>query len=208
MLKVIMKETAINLMKELHNLDYIEARELIAKYGIENGTSILKEAFPYMPIIISYLYNPNDKGMNGKVSEVEERLTRWYDSGRPVCRWSELHARKHGKSDMNSRKAEEMKTGAGDWLYSCTASTRENIIAEYRYRQSLIYWKTEEFTIRCTWEQLFDYMDTYNNKGCEQFFKSNVKYNPMIERSVCMLQEWKTSKKKIAFFQACPYNEE
>lgn len=208
MLKVIDKKTALALIALLAKCeDFTAARAALAEYGIENGTTVKKEAFPFIPSILDYLYNSADKGKNGKISEVEERLSRWYENGRPLCRWFELHARRHGKSDM-SGKSEEMKTGAGDWLYSTVYSDRENIVSEYRKRNSLIFWKTDYFTIRCSWSELLAYMDTYNGKGAEQFFKVNVKYNPMIERSVVMLQEWKTSKKKIAFFQACPYNED
>lgn len=208
MLKVIKKADAIKIAEymEKKHMDYETARRFITFMGIENGTTIMHDAFPYMIRIIEKLYNPADYGKNGKVSEVEERLARWEENNRPCCRWHEMHAKGHGQSDMNSRKQEEMKTGAGDWLYSKTACTREEIISEYRHRQSLILWKTDEFTIRCTWEQLFDYMELYNDKGVVQFFKANTKFNPQVSKSVCMLQEWKTSKKKIAFFKACPYN--
>lgn len=204
------KADAIKIAKymDAKNMDYETARRFIDYLNITNGTTVMRDAFPYIIAIIEKLYNPADYGRNGKIAEVEERLTRWYENMRPCCRWFELHARKNGKSDIANGLQEEMKTGAGDWLYSCTACTREAIIAQYRHRQSLIYWKTEYFTIRCTWEQLFDYMDCYNDKGIEQFFKVNIKYNVQDNKAVCMLQEWKTSKKKIAFFSACPYNED
>lgn len=210
MLKKIDKKTALRIVSymEAKNMDYETARKFIAYVGITNGTTIMREAFPYIVAIIEKLYNPADYGKNGKISEIEERLIRWYENKRPCCRWFELHARRNGQSDLSNAKQEEMKTGAGDWLYSKTACTREEIISEYRHRQTLIFWKTEYFTIRCSWEELFDYMESYNEKGVEQFFKSNIKFNPQVNKAVCMLQEWKTSKKKIAFFSACPYNED
>lgn len=191
---------------EKKNLNHLQARAFIEYLHIDNKTAVMYDAFPYMPSILEKLYNPADYGANGKLAEIEERLARWYENKRPVCIWAELHARKSGKSDLNSKRQEEMKTGAGDWLYSTINNTRESIIAEYRHKKTVIYWKTDYFAIRCTWEQLFDYMATYNEKGIEQFFKAGIKYNAQLTKSVCMLQEWKTSKRKIAFFAACPYN--
>lgn len=189
-------------------MDFKTARKFIEYLNINGGSVVMHDAFPIVSCIIPFLYNPDDKGANGKCEEVIERLTRWYENNRPCCRWHELHAKRNGQSDMNSRKQEEMKTGAGDWLYSHTGTTRTEIINEYRNRESLIYWKTEYFIIRCSWRELFDYMDTYNDKGVEQFFKTCIKYNPQVNKAVCQLQEWKTSKKKIAFFKSCPYNME
>ena len=207
-IKKIDKNVAIRIIEYMgkKHLNYIQARAFIEHLHIDNKTAVMRDAFPYVPVLLEKLYNPADFGMWGKLGEVEERLARWYDNKRPVCMWSELHARKSGKSDLNSKCQEEMKTGAGDWLYSTKNADRESIIEEYRHKQTIIYWKTEFFAIRCTWEQLFDYMETYNEKGVEQFFKANIKYNAQLTKSVCMLQEWKTSKKKIAFFAACPYN--
>lgn len=208
--KIIDKVLAVKILHymEEKRMNHLQARKFIEYLKIDGGTQVKKEAFPYVARIIEFLYSPDDYGRNGKISEVQERLNRWYENNRPLCAWHELHARRNGKSDLQNKKQEEMKTGAGDWLYSNTANTREDIIAQYRNRQSLIYWKTEHFAIRCTWEQLFDYMEEYNNKGVAQFFKINIKYNPQVNKSVCMLQEWKSSKKKIEFFKACPYNEE
>ena len=202
------KALAIKMNKYItaKNMDFKQVRAFIDYLGIDSKTAIMWDAFPYILPIIEKLYNPADYGKDGKIAEVAERLSRWYENKRPVCMWYELHARKSGKSDLQNKRMEEMKTGAGDWLYSTVNADRESIIAEYRHKQTIIYWKTDFFTIRCTWEQLFDYMDTYNEKGVEQFFKSNIKYNAQLTKSVCMLQE--TSKKKIKFFEACPYNEE
>lgn len=189
------------------NMNYIQARAFIEYLHINAKTAVMHDAFPYVIRIIEKLYNPADYGANGKIKEVERRLTEWHENKRPVCMWYELHARKSGKSDIR-RNMHEYKTGAGDWLYSTVNSDYESILQEYRNKQTVIEWETEYFHITCTWRELFDYMDSYNEKGFAQFFKKNVKYNPQLTKTVVMLQEWKTSKKKIAFFAACPYNEE
>ena len=207
-IKKIDKALAIRILTYMQKkrLNFEQARAFIDFLNIQPKTAIMLDAFPYIPRILEFLYNPADYGKNGKIAEVTERLARWQENKRPMCCWFECHAKKSGKSDLNSKQQEEMKTGAGDWLYSTLNCTREEIIAEYRKKSSLIYWQTEYFTIRCTWHELLAYMDTYNEKGAEQFFKATCKYNAQLTKSVCMLQEWKTSKKKIAFFQSCPYN--
>lgn len=208
-IKKIDKATAIRIADymEKKRLNYIQARAFIEYLHIDAKTAVMRDAFPYVIRIIEKLYNPADYGANGKIKEVERRLTAWHENKRPVCMWYELHARKSGKSDIG-KTMHEYKTGAGDWLYSTVNCEFDSILQEYRNKQTIIEWETEYFHITCTWQQLFDYMDTYNSKGYAQFFKTCVKYNAQLTKSIVMLQEWKTSKKKIAFFAACPYNEE
>lgn len=190
-------------------MDFETARRFIEHVGITAETLIEREAFPIIPQLLEYLYNPADYGKNGKIAEVEERLTRYYENKHVfTCKWSQCHARKSGHSDIGSEKQEEMKTGAGDWLRSYRYFSMTEIVDEYSKRDSIILWSTDYFRIRCTWRQLMEYFNTYNDKGKYQFFKSNIKMDNMTNQVVVMLQEWKTSKKKIAFLQACPYNEQ
>ena len=190
------------------SMDFETARRFVDHVGIKPETLIERDAFPIIPQIISFLYNPADYGKNGKIAEVEERLTRYYENGHVfACKWSECHARKTGRSDVGKRQ-EELKTGAGDWLRSFKYFSMHEVVDEYSKRDSIILWSTEYFRIRCTWRQLLEYFDSYNEKGKYQFFKSTVKIDNMTSQTIVMLQEWKTSKKKIAFLQACPYNEE
>ena len=189
-------------------MDFETARKFIEHVGIKPETLIEKDAFPLIPQILEFLYNPADYGKNGKIREVEERLSRYFENEYVfTCKWSECHARKTGRSDVGKRQ-EEMKTGAGDWLRSFKYFSMEEIVDEYSKRKSIILWSTDYFRIRCSWRQLMEYLDTYNEKGKYQFFKKAVKMDNMTNQVVVMLQEWKTSKKKIAFLQACPYNEE
>ena len=206
-MKKIDKTQALKILDYMNkkNMDHETARKFIEYLQISAKTTVMRDAFPIMPLIIEKLYNPMDYGKYGKIGEVERRLDEWYKNGRFCCMWYELHARKSGKSDIG-KTMHEYKTGAGDWLYSTVNCDFESILNEYKHKQTVIEWHTEFFHIVCTWEQLFDYMATYNDKGAEQFFKTCVKYNAQLTKTVVMLQEWKTSKKKIAFFAACPYN--
>lgn len=179
------------------------ARKAAAENGLAADTIILAHHFNLALQVLEKLYNPADKGKGGKWAEVAERVTRWQEGGRTWAHWSEFHARKSGRADIGDNT--EMKTGSGDWLYSYKSSDRESIIAEYRHKQTFIHWATDDFTIECTWEEFLDYLESYNDKGLATWFKSNVRYNPMLSKTVVQMQEYRSSKKKLAFLQDCPY---
>ena len=138
-----------------------------------------------------------------KFRDAAVRLNRWIREAGSTPVIYDIWAKK-----SEPEKQEEMKTGAGDWLRSYRYFSMTEIVDEYSKRDSIILWSTDYFRIRCTWRQLMEYFNTYNDKGKYQFFKSNIKMDNMTNQVVVMLQEWKTSKKKIAFLQACPYNEQ
>ena len=180
-------------------------RKEVEKLNIQPSDIVLADDFIIAVKIAYRMYNPADKGKDGKSAEVMERVIRWQESGRKWARWGEFFARRSGRTDVGTRT--EMKTGAGDWLSSFVHSDRESIIREYWKKDTIIRWTTEDFTIECTWHELFDYLSAYNDKGIDTWFKSNTKYNPMISKTVVMMQEYKTSKKKIAYLMNCPYCE-
>ena len=184
---------------------YMAAREALKADGVGVDTIVMPDLFNDAVNLLPMLYNPADKGRWGKIGEVEERVTRWQENGRSWAHWGEFHARKSGRADVGDKT--EMKTGAGDWLYSYNHSTLEDIIAEYATKQTFIRWATADFIIECTWQELLEYLAEYNAKGLATWFKSNVKYNPMISKTVVMMQEYRTSKKKLAYLQNCPYCE-
>lgn len=184
---------------------YEKAREQMKADGVKADDIIRADDFMDAVNLALALYSPADKGRFGKNGEVMERALGWLDGGRKYAHWGEFFARKSGKADVGTRT--EMKTGCGDWLYSCKYSERSAIIAEYWKKETMIRWSTEDFTIVCTWHELFDYLASYNNKGIETWFKTNTKYNVMLSKTVVMMQEYKTSKRKIAFLQDCPYCE-
>lgn len=184
---------------------YTMARQLMEAEGVKADWIVKAEDFMDACELALWLYNPADKGRFGKNAEVTERCLRWLEGGRKWAHWGEFFARKHGYSDIGERT--EHKSGCGDWLYSRKYADRDRIIAEYWKRDTIIRWATEEFTIECTWRQLFDYLASYNAKGIETWFKTNVKYNVMTSETVVMMQEYKTSKRKVTFLQDCPYCE-
>lgn len=205
-MKTVNLETMKTVLQEMRGAaDYIECRAILAE-TITNDSIILAECFNLIPAVLELIYSPDDKGRGGKIGEVCERLIRWQEAGRTWARWAEMHARKSGKSDIGKRQ-EEMKTGAGDWLYSCQNSTMETIVNEFWRRDSIILWDTEYFRIRCTWHELFDYLAGYNDKSVYGWFRPQVKENIMLSKYVVLLKEWKNSNKKIEYLQACPYCE-
>ena len=152
----------------------------------------------------SNMYNPDDYGLKGKQGEVAYRICGWVANGRKWAKWGEFGARRHGMADADNNT--EHKTSVGDWLYSRRFSDRDKIINEWYNKAGYIHWETQEFTIHCTWKQLFDYLSTYP-LGLNTWFKTTVKYNSMTAESVVAMQEYKTSKRKTAFLIACPYNQ-
>lgn len=184
---------------------YEAGREKAEKLGFSPKSIILADDIMLALDTALALYNPKDLGRFGKNAEASERVLQKLEHGIKWFYWGDVWARKTGRADIGRRT--EMKTGAGDWLYSLRADSWNGIIKEYRHKQTMILWQTEQFTILATWEQLLDYLESYNSKGLATWFKSCVKYNPMTSRACLMMQEFKTSKKKIAFLQACPYAE-
>lgn len=205
MLKYFDENAAAKILEAFHKGDFEAARACAKAIGLESGTIVLAKDYNLALLVLKKLYNPADKGLMGKYGEVEERVTRWQENNRLYAHWQEFHARKSGRADIGNDT--EMKTGCGDWLYSYYHGDRESIIEEYYHKAGKIRWATEEFIIECSWSELLDYLASYNDKGLATWFKSNVKYNPMISKTVVMMQEYKTSKKKIAYLQDCPYCE-
>lgn len=185
--------------------DYLETRRIMNDNGVQPTDIIMAQDIMDALDLALALYSPEDKGRYGKNGEASERVLRKLEHGVKWFYWSECFARKSGRSDVGDRT--EMKTGAGDWLWSLRHSDWDGIVAEYRHKQTKILWSTEEFRIEATWEQLFDYLEGYNAKGLSTWFKSAVGFNPMTNKAVVRMQEFKTSKRKIAYLQACPWNE-
>lgn len=185
--------------------DYTEARQIMKEDGVLPTDVILAQDIMSALDLALALYSPDDKGRFGKNGEATERVLRKLENGVRWFYWSECFARKSGRADIGRQV--EMKTGAGDWLWSLRHSDWDGIVAEYRHKQTTILWATEEFRIEATWEQLLDYLESYNAKGLSTWFKSCVGYNPMTNKAVVRMQEFRTSKRKIAFLQACPWNE-
>lgn len=159
-------------------------------------------------------YNPADYGMEGKFSEVSERVNRAVERETDI-RWIEFSAHKAGRRDMSyGRKAVEKKTGAGDWLESKKACTPEGIVKEYSRKHSLIHWEVAdlEIDITCEWCELMEYLARYTRKkggpamGAEYWFKSYTKQSNDGDRWILEIQTYRTSEKKLAYIRECPFN--
>lgn len=198
--------TEIKTYLHMAHKDYMETRNIMKEDGVLPTDIILAQDIMEALDLALALYSPEDKGRFGKNSEATERVLRKLENGVTWFYWSECFARKSGRADVGRRV--EMKTGAGDWLWSLRHSDWDGIIAEYRHKQTMILWATEKFRIEATWEQLMDYLESYNAKGLSTWFKSTIGYNPMTNKAVVRMQEFKSSKKKIAYLQACPWNED
>lgn len=150
-------------------------------------------------------YLDTDKGLYGKMLEVAYRLAN-YD---PACRWlyfREFYKHPDTMADFVKTGA-ECKSGTGDWLLSYKYNTFEDILDEFSHKTTTIHWETEDFCIDCSWSELFDYLSAYNDKGIKTWFNSCLKVRH--EGGVVVkVQEYSTSKRKLRYLVACPYNDE
>lgn len=200
------QRTGLRVLLNRYNGDYMMIRRGIHQLGITGETYVLPADFELVQRVLALSYKDTDKGAYGDQAEVSRRCNRHAELNRPL-KWAAFFARRAGQVDniYHGIKMED-KSGAGDWLKSHTAQTREEAIAEYRTRKDWIRWIVEDYDICfiCPWPVLFDVLDTYNEKGCAQFFKSNV--YPTDSGIVVQLQEFRTSKKKLAWLAAHSIN--
>lgn len=204
MKKTLNGNEAIELLNRVQGRDFETVRAMVEAYDIRPGTVVLREAWLDVLDIVELCYNPADFGKEGKHKEAVHRVYEWLETSRPWARWSEFFARKSGKTDIGSSRMIEMKTGAGDWLYSARYSDFDSIIAEYSEKDTVIVWETDEFVINTTWRRLFEYLIAYNpKKGLDTWFRrDNMKYNVTLSKTVICMQSFKNSAKKIAYLQA------
>lgn len=159
-------------------------------------------------------YSPTDKGWQGKFSEIRERLTDKALKGLPV-RWVEYAAHKPGETDLfYGKRPVEKKTGAGDWLYSHKAYTREGIVKEYSKKKTLLHFEAISYGIDivCEWHEFMAYLAEYRRSikgpamGAEYWFKSEPKAGADGSKWILELQIWQNSDKKVKYLRACPFN--
>lgn len=171
----------------------------------------------YSAVMLEYRYleyNPADFGMEGKYSELRERVELACEKG-VALRWVEYRAHKAGRRDLTyGRTAVEKKTGAGDWLESKRAFTPDAIVREYSRKTSYIHWQVDdlEIDITCRWCELMEYLGQYHRKaggpamGAAYWFKNQCKASADGDRWILEIQTYRTSEKKLAYLRACPYN--
>lgn len=188
----------------IKNRTYLDVRKVCRDFGLEPTTQILAEAFPIMATISEWTYSPNDKGRNGKHREVKKRLHEKIKAGAQFTYWSEFYAHKQGQVDIigaDDGLHYESKTGAGNFNY-CRYSTLEQMRAYYEQKESArLDWKYEAIGVHvvCTWGEFFQYLEAYNKKGLETWYK---KERILTSKGyVFQLQNITGSDKKIKYLQ-------
>ena len=197
-----------------YDWNHEQFRAYAQELGLERDIVIPCE---YLDDMLEYryvCYNLADYGMEGKFSEVRERVKQAIAREKDL-RWNEFNAHRAGRRDLSyGRKAVEKKTGAGDWLVSTKNSNPEKIVAEYSKKHTMIHWEVEdlEINITCEWCQLMEYLGQYRSsktgpeRGAAYWFKSYTKPAVDGDRWILEIQTYRTSEKKLAWIKACPYN--
>lgn len=160
--------------------------------------------------LVKLMYNPADKGRNGKTAETADRIDLMIMNGAEEIPFREFFAHKMNKTDIYDnleRTCYEKKTGTGDWLY-CEDSDFDSCIAMYRRKRTKIRWdyvradKGIDIHIECSYREFFDYLTAYNpDKGLATWFvKSSRTHSDGLNTTyIWKMQEIMTSKKKVAY---------
>lgn len=206
-MKVYSKQEMESILRACKDKDFMTCRDIVAKAGITFKSLIAKEAFFTAYDVRVAVSNPADLGNAGKLSENYENLQRWNENEHVhVLQWRSFFARQPRYADIKADGISyEKKTGAGDWLHSRRNDSWQTIIDEFRAKTSWIIWETDNFRIEAPWGDFMDYLEAYKpSKGLATWFRPEVKLSSY--GSCVMMQNFKTSKSKIAYLMACPMN--
>lgn len=226
MLKELDMETALKLQACLHKYghNFVTMRKAVKLLGISHTETIIPRRFFKLCFAVrKAMLNPQDKGGYGKCKEAEIRL--FEDKHVTRVLWREFFAHSEELDDIRQGKvrcALEVKTGAGDWMKSACFEELDDILAEYKEHKELIRWDvntsyynpnneedarngaTVRFNILCTWEQLFDYLNSYTGRG--QWFRKPVPTEQ--GQYLVRMQEFRTSWPKCQYLMNCPYRQD
>jgi hypothetical protein len=194
-------------MREIAKLaDFEEARHLFALLGVTPRTTFNTEEEKRIALKCrAAMYNTRDKGMYGKLNEIEKRV----NASKAPMPWHSFAARTPNLADQTIKVdgvtyALEHKSGAGDW-YKTHCETLEKAMSEYTKRNKILVWDTDEFTLVIPFNKLIEGLDSYNGrgkaKGWKTFFKTTLSMASDGTAYVVGMQEWKTSKPKIKYLQ-------
>ena len=193
--------TIHELFDTIRRLPDVDTRRAIADSVLTADTVILRQDWADALKIRALLYRPTDLGADGKLAEIEYRLSLCKASS---VRWAFYRAHPSIKSDTYSDERNvEMKTGAGDWYV--VEGSYQTAIQKISRSSKKLRWQTEEFTIVCTYGQLCQYLAAFKGKGIEPWFPQS-KSAEREGSTLLRMQEWKNSKVKVAYLKACPYN--
>ena len=166
---------------------------------------------PAMQKIIRLCYSNKGKGYNGVITEIIERTNLYNDTDNAV-KVKEFRLHSLGKKDMTDKVEKvsfEIKSGAGNWLYSHNPSFSATV-SNYRRRKEFIKWnytffffikkngsETFNIDITCPWAVLFDFLSDYP-QGFSTWFKENGRSG---ENGLYIweMQTIKTSRKKAVY---------
>lgn len=166
---------------------------------------------PAMQKIVGLCYSNKGKGYNGIIKEIIERTTLYCDNDNFV-RVKEFRLHTLGQKDMIDKVekiSHEIKSGAGNWLYSRNSSFATTI-NNYKRRKEWILWDydfsietkkngVEVFNIHidCPWRVLFDFLSDYP-QGFSTWWKENGRSG---ENGLYIweMQTIKTSRKKALY---------
>lgn len=181
-------------------------------FTVLNDNDIVPSSLvPVMQKIIRTCYSNQGKGYNGIMTEIAERTTLYNDNDNFV-RVKEFRLHTLGQKDMTDKVEKisyEVKSGAGNWLYSHNPSFTATV-QNYRRRKEYIRWNytfvietkkngLENFNIdiTCPWAVLFDFLSDYP-QGFATWFKENGRSG---ENGLYIweMQTIKTSRKKAVY---------
>ena len=179
-------------------------RKTIIIIGITDQTYFHWYDLERLERVAGLLYTMDNKGVWGILNEIHQRVMQAIKYKRPL-RWYDLRKRPDYAPDNKLRGVEiEDKSGAGDWLYSDSLTTRDEIIDWYRHnKKGFIRLHSDEYGIHIVmpWPDFFAMLDEYSpEKGCATFFNSQVVFKEF--KYVVRFQTFSTSKRKIAWLVA------
>ena len=198
-----------------HSLE--ELRAEATALGITPLTAVLTSDLDLALEVRDLMRNyKTDFGARGKSAEAWARLHESAARGARWFRWRDLTARPTSRVDMltGAHKAvTEHKSGCGDWLRSMRYSTRDEIVAEYAQRDTLIDWDypLAGFHIVAPWCSFLAYLGEFKGKGAAYWFSESLKYNGDSNEIIVKMQplfngDKCVSRVKLNYLLACPFN--
>ena len=163
--------------------------------------------------LVSLSYDKNGQGYHGVMVESEKRVTEYAKQKGKVL-FSEFFLHTNKQKDMyimvnGKRRALELKTGCGNWLYSPKHDLMKTI-QNYSRRTEIINWcytfvvdtkkagkELYSFDIMTEWKTLFAFLRDFNG-DITTWFKENARSG---EKGIYIyeMQTIKTSKKKADY---------
>ena len=179
-------------------------RRAIVALGIGDKTAFHYWDLEKIERVAGFQYTTDNKGVWGILNEIHRRVMQAIKYKHWLY-WKDFRVRPDDRPDNKLRGVIiEDKSGAGDWLYSDTLATRDEIIDWYRNnKEGFIRLHSDEYGIHIVmpWPDFFAMLDEYNPaKGCATFFNSQVVYKD--HKYVVRFQTFHTSKKKLAWLES------